>query len=635
MLNSRFLFLILIMLTMCRFSGSGKKEQEQQIAEQKSQIELPQPPSHPRILWLKGEEEKIRKVIQSDNPLSAVHQVIIRESDEMIEKPLVEYELNGRRLLEKSREARKRIFYLSYAWRVTGDKKYFQQAEKELLNVSSFPDWNPSHFLDVAEMTMAVAIGYDWLYSQLSQENRQKLQDAIIKKGLEPSLESDKHWWTTESGNWNQVCNAGMTYGALAIYDENPELAQKIIRRSIESVKSAMQVYEPDGAFPEGYAYWGYGTTFNVYLLDGLAKAFKTDFGLLENKGFMKTASYLLNMVGPTGLNFNYSDGESKSMLNPAMFWFAEKLNNGSLLFSEKSIMQNKENLWGRELPATLIWGADLDVKDMSMPKELVWSGQGTNPVAMMRSSWSSDAIYLGLKGGSPDNGHGHMDVGSFVMDALGERWAMDLGGQDYGALESKGIDLWNRKQQSERWNIFRLNNHSHNTLTFNNELQQVSGTAPIIQSTTDRAFLSATVDLTSVYKDRAAKAWRGAAIVDQKFVVIKDEIESTTGSTLTWAMITSAEAKMVNAQTAVLTQNGKKLFLKIIEPADARIEMWSTDPVNDYDEPNPDTRKIGFKTALPPKSKTTLTVLLIPGELDSELAKYPAQLKMWNSRTK
>jgi hypothetical protein len=225
------------------------------------------------------------------------------------------------------------------------------------------------------------------------------------------------------------------------------------------------------------------------------------------------------------------------------------------------------------------------------------------------------------------------MDVGSFVMDALGERWAMDLGAQDYNAIESKGIDLWNRKQQSERWNIFRLNNYSHNTLTFNNELQRVNGTAPIIQSTTDGDFLSATVDLTSIYKERTTKAWRGVAIVDQKFVVIKDEIESSSASSVKWAMITSADVKMVNSQTAELTLNGKKLFLKIIEPSDAKINMWSTGPVNDYDEPNPGTSKIGFEIALQAKSKTTLTVLLIPDGIDTKLNEYPAQLKMWNTK--
>ena len=31
-----------------------------------------------------------------------------------------------------------------------------------MLTAARFEDWNPSHFLDVAEMTFALAIGYDW-----------------------------------------------------------------------------------------------------------------------------------------------------------------------------------------------------------------------------------------------------------------------------------------------------------------------------------------------------------------------------------------------------------------------------------------------------------------------------------------
>jgi hypothetical protein len=76
-------------------------------------------------------------------------------------------------LLQVSRESLRRIFYLSYAWRLTHKKKFLDRGEDELLTASRFQDWNPSHFLDVAEMTMAVAIGYDWLYNDLSPKSRE------------------------------------------------------------------------------------------------------------------------------------------------------------------------------------------------------------------------------------------------------------------------------------------------------------------------------------------------------------------------------------------------------------------------------------------------------------------------------
>ncbi len=234
-------------------------------------------------------------------------------------------------MLDKSRECIRRIFFLSYAYRLTNDKKYFERAEKELLKVAQFSDWNPSHFLDVAEMTMGVAIGYDWLYDDLSLSSRNIIKEAILKKGIEPSLEAKSNSWLKATHNWNQVCNAGMTYGALAIYEDKPELASQIIDRAIGSIKLPMEDYKPDGAYGEGYGYWGYGTSFNLMFLSAIEKAFGSDFGLSNTEGFFKTATYLQNMVGSTGKTFNYSDaGSGNGGLNPAMFWFAKKTKNNS-----------------------------------------------------------------------------------------------------------------------------------------------------------------------------------------------------------------------------------------------------------------------------------------------------------------
>jgi hypothetical protein len=117
----------------------------------------------------------------------------------------VERILIGRRLLDKSREALRRVFYLSYAYRMTNDAKYLNRSEKELLTVLAFSDWNPSHFLDVAEMTMATAIGYDWLFNSLSESSRKIIREAIIEKGLKQSLDPKYNSWLEASHNWNQL----------------------------------------------------------------------------------------------------------------------------------------------------------------------------------------------------------------------------------------------------------------------------------------------------------------------------------------------------------------------------------------------------------------------------------------------
>ena len=592
-------------------------------------------PPHPRILLLNNEEEKIQIAIKSDSTWRAMHDVIIKECDKLVTKPLVEYELEGRRLLEVSRECRKRLFYLSYAYRTTGQERYLVRAEKELLNVSGFSDWNPSHFLDVAEMTWAVSLSYDWLYDDLSESSRQQIETAIIKLGLEPSFNKEYNFWLAEDNNWNQVCNASMVFGALAIYDKNSSLARKVINRAIESIQLSMKVYEPDGAYPEGYMYWSYGTTFNVYLIDALVKAFESDFGLSKKPGFLKTAGYMTHMVGPSGMNFNYSDGDSKSMLSPVMFWYAGRLNNNTSLISEMNLARNKSDLpWQKDLPAIMIWGAIEGILKIEKPSELIWVGQGKNPVALMRSAWEKNAIYVGLKGGSAYNNHGHMDVGSFVMDALGERWAMDFGSQNYNSLESKGINIWSNSQESQRWQVFRFNNLAHNTLTFDHDFQLVKGHAPIISHTTGETFLSAVTDLTGVYNNHVSNAIRGVAIVSKEYVVIRDEIElSGKTDTLRWNMLTSATVKITGRNKAELIQKNKRLLIEVTEPENAELVTWSTRSPHDYDEPNPGTTFVGFKLKGDLKERIVLEVLLIPVTGHEIQFQKTAPVKEWKNR--
>lgn len=82
-----------------------------------------------------------------------------------------------------------------------------------------------------------------------------------------------------------------------------------------------MDDYAPDGAYPEGYGYWDYGTSFNVMLLGALEKLYGTDFGLSARPGFLRTGGYMANMAGPTGAGWNYADAGAGAEFHPAMFF--------------------------------------------------------------------------------------------------------------------------------------------------------------------------------------------------------------------------------------------------------------------------------------------------------------------------
>lgn len=576
---------------------------------------------HPRLLLLKGEEERVRVKLANDATYNFLHTLIIKECNALLATPPVERTFSGGRLLTTARENRRRIFFLSYAFRVTGDQSYCLRAEQEMLAAAKFIDWNPSHFLDPSEFTMGLAIGYDWLYDALSPETKAVIAEAIVSKGLLPSLQEGNSAWATATHNWNQVCNASMSYGAIAVMEKYPELARKILKRAVSSVILPMNEYMPDGAYPEGYGYWAYGTSFNVMLISALERAFDSDFGLGSHSGFLKTPYYMLNMTGSSGLPFNYSDCDAKSLLNPAMAWFAAKTNDPSLLAEEFRIMhEQKTHLHRiRELPAMMVWGLDIDFSNIPRPASLVWVGHGKTPVALMRTSWErGDGIFVGIKGGKATTAHAHMDAGSFVVDAMGERWALDFGPQDYYSLQSKGIKLFTMRQESDRWNVFRISNMSHNTLIFDRRPHNVEGSARIVSTTDSPVFRSATVDMTDVIPE-SRKVLRGVAIAEDRYVVIRDEIELRNASSIRWNMLTDAQVSIIDNKTAELSKNGKKMILRISEPSDAVFTTWSTDPPQPFDAPNPGTTLIGFEVKRNPSKPFSFTVLMVPGDASLE----------------
>lgn len=576
-------------------------------------------PAHPRILMSEADKQDIQQQIKTDAVWHGMHIDILSESDKMLSLPLLERKQTGMRLLAVSREALRRIFFLSYAYRMTEDETYFERAEEELLTVCRFKDWNPSHFLDVAEMTLGVAIGYDWLYKRLSTESRTEIRNAIIQKGINPSLDDKFNWWLEAKHNWNQVCNAGMTFGALAVYEEDPSYFQGIIDRSVRSMRLPMKDYAPDGAYPEGYSYWEYGTTFNVLFLSALKKAYHSDFGLPVIDGFMNTASYYEHMTGLSGESFNYADCGDEYGLTPAMFWFAQKTKNPSLLWVEKNFMNKSYSdnyRANRILPVVMIWGSGISTNEITPPEELIWTGGGTTPVALMRTSWTNtDGIYVGFKGGTAGSNHAHMDAGSFVMEADGVRWAMDFGMQDYESLESKKLQIWTNNQESERWKVFRYNNFVHNTLTINNKLHNVKAYAPVVSHFGDKDLMSACSDLSTVFEGELLSARRAIAIVNQKYVTVTDELAALPDKAIDmrWTMLTSAEVKIKGKNKIELRKDGKKLRLHIKSKHPVRVKTWSTQSPNDYDVPNEGTVLVGFESNVPAGEKADFTVFLLP----------------------
>lgn len=576
-------------LTMTPSYGSEKKMKSLDNPISKAYLGKNLRKNLPRLVLNETFGNELKNKVKTDPVTRNMFEAIKLNAEGIRGKKFLKREKIGRRLLHVSREMLYRVNMLGMVYFIEKDPKILKRLNDEVVAVCKFSDWNPSHFLDTAEMSLALALPLDWTAGDLPKSTIELAQQALIDKGIKPSYKG-KRWWITGNNNWNQVCHGGMIAAAIAIAEKDPELAAKTIHRSLEGIPKALAEYEPDGVYPEGATYWGYGTSFTVMTIAMLRSAFGTDFGIAKYPGFKKSAEFRKLACSPTGRYYNFSDCGDKAGKNGdlTLAWFATETGNKGFFEQERFLQPpNEMKKLSRVGGAALVWIAQFkEKKDTKMPT--AWYGDGHNPVVFFTSA-DSDPVqyYFGAKGGRGSVNHGNMDAGSFVFELNGVRWVIDPGNQSYHELEKVGFNLWNSKQNGERWQLLTKNNFGHSTLSVNDKLHVVNGMAKITSFKKGEK-PSATIDLSPIFGDNIKKAKRKFTKDSPVSLVIEDEIElSDKTKKIVWQLMTTAEVEIVDGG-AILKQQEKKIMLENLTHPDTELAVVSLDP-----PPHPLDRKI------------------------------------------
>jgi hypothetical protein len=276
-----------------------------------------------------------------------------------------------------------------------------------------------------------------------------------------------------------------------------------------------------------------------------------------------------------------------------------------------------------------LLWGQSTD--SIQPPTQTFWQGDGSAPVMLSRSGWGTKDTFVGFKAGSPGTNHGHMDIGSFVLDMNGVRWAVDLGAQNYYSLESKGLRIWNRSQDSDRWTVFRYENGGHNTLVVEGAQQKVNGHSFIIKSSGTSEVPFAIADIAPTYEGQLAKAHRGIRSASG-WALIQDEVQALSRPTsIRWGMLTRAEVTLVDGQNATLQQGSQEVLLRVVSPSDARLRIIDVEkPPMEHDAENPNTRMIAFEVDLAALEESRIVVRIFDPSL-KDASREIEPLDSWN----
>ncbi len=480
-------------------------------------------------------------------------------------------------ILSEARATLDRITKLGFAWRMTGNTNFGARAWTELTNAGALTNWNPVHFLDVAEMTHTFALGYDWLYDYWTATQRTFLRTNIETKGLAAGFTqfSNNVSWSKPTGNnWNLVCNGGLAMGALALGSDSEAMAEQMLRTGTTNVAWVMQHFTTDnGLWYEGPGYWDYSTDYNFRQLAALESALGSDFGLskIPNLGDAGMCAMLTTSAGRR--SFNFADSGAGNVRGPQMFWWARRFLRPEYAFYERS------NAAPEALDALLWEARGGDPAQAGVQPDLYFRGPTATTihlpqeVGVFRSGWNDTReTWLAFKGGELGAPHGNLDAGSFVLETAGKRWAVDLGSDDYALpgyfsdTPAPGVD---------RWDYYRLRAEGNNCLVINpssgpdTKLDQVSPTL-LFQSETNGGRSLAILDLTPVMSNVVTRAWRGFQLFNgRRDVLVQDEIITSSPATAWWFMHVQTNTTDVaidpDGTAATLTQGAERLWLKIL----------------------------------------------------------------------
>ncbi len=492
---------------------------------------------------------------------------------------------------------------IALLYKIEGDKKYYDTVVDALRGACTvFPDWS-QRTLYVGLMSFAAAIGYDWLYDDMDVTLRKEIKTGILEKGIKPYLEGYRNYLpgknnlgihTRSGGNHNSIPSSGLGLAALAVGDDEGKLCEEIFQDILLSLPIYFNSLEPDGAIMEGPLYWTFGCGVLGIFLAALNTSMSSYLGFDRYRGFSRTGYFPMYMLSPAGLIFNYADANTEHLRDDrggadVLFEIARIYNNSDYMWFNTVLADKEPRVWS-------VIGYDPDLykpeSSLSLAKDKVF--RGDSQVGSFRSQWNesvfNQGLFLGFKGGKGDLNHADMDAGTFVLDALGERWIWDLGrDQPY---PGPGICYWNRIPGGTRWTFYKKRAEGHNTILINpdeNEGQDIQALTEIIEFRSSEHEAAAAIDLSPAYRRYGAeKVLRRFDLRDNRSKLrITDTIQTTYPSDMWWFFHTKAEiAILQNENSAVFRLGKKEIKLHYCGPQGIDIFMMKSVPLENSPSP-------------------------------------------------
>lgn len=563
---------------------------------------------HPRLFYDEERIAEIMNVVNSDRKFAAkTYADIIKQAKSLLNTPLKNWQLDGAnlRITTIHEVGNIDLPILSLAYLFTKDTDYAERCYRQMQAMCTWKDWGASrHFLDTGIGARGFAMAYDAIYNYLNENQRKELVDGLRRLALEPGkmqIESGQGqaWaWYNSNNNWNGICNGGLICGALAIYETDPDFMGHLIALATNKMMIYMQSFEPDGASEEGMMYWSYGLTNTFLALEAMKRNLTTTYGLTDLNGFSKTGWFPYHVSGPVGTATFGDDylyyGKTNKFLS--YFWFAHFFNDVNLAKKHFDECMNRQGMMNGYHDLLFYYPEQIS---QGVQSELPLQGyiKGADYMYIGENNSDVNAFYVGMHGGDNNASHGHLDAGSFNVQANGE--CIFIG--NLGKADPYPADYFNETapyyesaptqvaSTPGRFYYYRVRTEGKSCLIFNPDArpeQNPKGTARLINEGSDDTGGFYVLDMSDVYKRDIKKYVRGIKLNRlTKAITIQDEFTpKKEGSTIYWLGHTPQAGSFTltaDKKVATCLKNGKSTLIRIVSPANAEFEIVPNSDTN------------------------------------------------------
>jgi hypothetical protein len=481
---------------------------------------------------------------------------------------------------------------LSFAYLMTGERKYADSARQLMMDYVGYQTWGATNAkgeieidLTAAQTLGSLALGYDWCYDALGEPDRQAVRQAMLKYARLLALDSTGQertgyvypwWWNHEFQNHGWVNYSGLGMACLAMMDEEPE-AGTLIAPAVKFYRGLYGKLGPDGAWHEGAGYWAFGLMAGLMYIDSL----KTKCGesLYDAAWLRNTSAWRIYMDVPDFDRncLQFDDGPEDHGAWMAPYYLLRRLGaqfrDGyayALCDREEKAIDSHRKGDGHSYGAlAFVWyDPSVTPKALSeLPRRKQFTDGG---YAVFRTGWEKDATVMGFRCGPQGGwalvnsgkmqyrysiGHTHADNNGFDLFAHGDFQALDAGGYGYNDTLYYNSLLFDGAGQTKyygNWELFKKR------------------CGKILDFQAGEGYGYVLGEAAGAYPEAIGvrKFQRHLVSLEEQAFVILDDVKTATPRRASFCLNTPKLPQVAQDGTITADAQGGRLVVKVLEPA-------------------------------------------------------------------